>query len=53
MKQLLIALALTSTSVYAAPPVDFDTRVEALRKAVGVPGVGIAIVEKGQTVLAK
>jgi len=53
MKQFLIALALTSTSVYAAPPVDFDTRVEALRKAVGVPGVGIAIVEKGQTVLAK
>ena len=32
MKQFLIALALTSTSVYAAPPVDFDTRVEAVNR---------------------
>jgi CubicO group peptidase (beta-lactamase class C family) len=53
MKRLLIAVALTSTSVHAAPPADFDARVEALRQAVGVPGVGVAIVEKGQTVLAR
>lgn len=53
MKRLLIALALTSTSVHAAPPADFDARVEALRKAAGVPGVGVAIVERGQTVLAR
>lgn len=53
MKRLLIALALTSASVHAAPPADFDARVEALRKAAGVPGVGVAIVEQGKTVLAR
>lgn len=53
MKRLLIAFALASTSAHAAPPADFDARVEALRQATGVPGLGIAIVEKGKTVLAK
>jgi len=29
----------------AAPPANFDDRVESLRKQVGVPGLAIAIVE--------
>lgn len=53
MKPLLIALALAPAVAHAAPPPDFDARVEALRQEVGVPGLGIAIVEQGQTVLAK
>lgn len=56
MKRLLIALlfaSTVSTVAYAEPPKDFDARVDALRKAAGVPGVGIAIVEHGKVVLAK
>jgi CubicO group peptidase (beta-lactamase class C family) len=53
MKPLLIALALAPAVAHAAPPPDFDARVEALRQEVGVPGIGVAIVEQGQTVLAK
>src|SRR5438309_10044234 len=37
----------------AAPPANFDDRVESLRKQVGVPGMAIAIVENGKTSLAK
>ncbi|WP_380878696.1 serine hydrolase [Sphingomonas sp. DBB INV C78] len=53
MKKLVLAFALASTPLAAAPPADFDARVEALRKQVGVPGIAISIVENGQTVLAK
>src|SRR5207302_11220262 len=37
----------------AAPPANFDDRVESLRKHVGVPGMAIAIVENGKVTLAK
>src|SRR5438874_3529067 len=37
----------------AAPPANFDDRVESLRKQVGVPGMAIAIVENGKVTLAK
>ncbi|PZR72628.1 MAG: serine hydrolase [Chthoniobacterales bacterium] len=51
---LFIALALASSvPLFAAPPANFDQRVESLRKQLGVPGVAIAIVENGQTTLAK
>lgn len=61
MKLLATGLALafllgTSTlsgSALAAPPADFDKRVEQLRTSFGVPGVTIAIVEDGQPTLAK
>ena len=51
---LLVVLALgTAAPVNAAPPPDLDRRVEQLRTALGVPGVTIAIVENGQTTLAR
>ena len=50
---LPLVLALAAGPVAAAPPTDFDARVEALRKSVGVPGMAIAIVEEGKTTLAK
>lgn len=54
MKHLATAAALlVCVSALAAPPADFDTRVEALRKQVGVPGMAIAIVENGKVTLAK
>ena len=37
----------------AAPPANFDQRVEELRRASETPGMAIAIVENGKTVLAK
>jgi len=37
----------------AAPPKGFDGRVETLRRQVGVPGLAVAIVEHGQTTLAR
>ena len=37
----------------AAPPENFDDRVESLRQQVGVPGMAIAIVENGKVTLAK
>lgn len=44
---------LASTAAVAAPPRGFDARVEAVRRAAGTPGLAIAIVENGKTVLAK
>lgn len=53
-KKLLIALALASACpALAAPPANFDQRVEDLRTKWGVPGVSIAIVENGQATLAR
>src|SRR5688500_14242530 len=37
----------------AAPPADFDARVEAVLKASEVPGAAIAIVENGEVTLAR
>ena len=48
----LIALATACPSL-AAPPANFDQRVEALRVASQTPGMAIAIVEDGKTVLAR
>ena len=54
MKRLLIFVALSwSASLAAAPPQGFEQRVETLRKAVGVPGVSISIVEDGKVTMAK
>jgi CubicO group peptidase (beta-lactamase class C family) len=52
--RLVVAVAaiLFTTSVNAAPPAGFEQRVEQLRKAFGVPGVTIAIVEDGKVTLA-
>jgi CubicO group peptidase (beta-lactamase class C family) len=48
----VIAL-LAASPTLAAPPANFDARVEALRRASETPGMAIAIVENGKTVLAK
>ena len=49
----LLAAAVLAAPVAAAPPKGFDARVEAVRRAAGVPGMAIAIVENGRTVLSK
>jgi len=48
----LIALAAACPAL-AAPPANFDQRVEELRRASQTPGMAIANVEDGKTVLAK
>ncbi len=50
---LAFALAAASLPLAAAPPADFDTRVESLRAKIGVPGMAIAIVENGEATLAR
>lgn len=50
---LAIALWLAPIAAVAAPPAEFDARVEEVRRAAGVPGMAIAIVENGETTLAK
>jgi CubicO group peptidase (beta-lactamase class C family) len=50
---VLVLLLLCLVNAVAAPPENFDQRVESLRNSLGVPGVSIAIVENGRTVLAK
>jgi CubicO group peptidase (beta-lactamase class C family) len=53
-RTLALALLLaTGAPVLAAPPANLETTVEALRRKIGATGVSIAIVEKGQTTLAK
>lgn len=37
----------------ADPPTGFDARVEEIRAAVGVPGIAVAIVERGKLTLAR
>ena len=49
----LIVLVCFAGPAAAAPPANFDTRVEALRARIGVPGVSLAIVESGATTLAR
>ena len=53
MKRLLFLFLLATVHAGAAPPTGFDTRVEALRHSLGVPGMAIAIVEEGKTTLAR
>ena len=54
MKHFLLAIPLSICAVsIAAPPPDFDTRVETLRKQVRAPGMAIAIVENGKVTFAK
>jgi CubicO group peptidase (beta-lactamase class C family) len=54
MRHLFIATLLIFVApLFAAPPSDFDARVESLRKQTGVPGIAIAIVENGKITLAK
>jgi CubicO group peptidase (beta-lactamase class C family) len=50
---IAFAIALVATSTDAAPPAGFEQRVEQLRKEYGAPGVSIAIVENGETTLAR
>ncbi|HET7317429.1 MAG TPA: serine hydrolase domain-containing protein, partial [Sphingomicrobium sp.] len=47
-----LALVMAAAATSAAPPPGFEQRVEQLRKAMGVPGVTIAIVENGKVTLA-
>ena len=42
-----------ATFAGAAPPADFDARVEQIRNQVGVPGLAVAIVEDGRVALAR
>nr|WP_295375145.1 serine hydrolase [uncultured Sphingosinicella sp.] len=49
----VLMLALVAMPLQAAPPAGFDARVEQLRTSLGVPGVTVAIVENGQTTLAR
>jgi len=54
LKHFLLAIPLSICAVsIAAPPPDFDTRAETLRKQVGAPGMAIAIVENGEVTFAK
>jgi CubicO group peptidase (beta-lactamase class C family) len=48
-----IASAVCTAPALAAPPAGFEARVESLRKAIGVPGMAIAIVEDEKVTLAK
>lgn len=47
---LLLAM---SAPAFAEPPADIGESVETLRQAIGAPGVAIAIVEDGETTLAR
>lgn len=48
-----VLLVLAAGLAQAAPPEDFNARVEAVRKAAGVPGMAVAIVEHGEITLAR
>jgi CubicO group peptidase (beta-lactamase class C family) len=48
-----LALAILSLPLAAAPPAEFDARVESLRSKIGAPGLAIAIVENGEATLAR
>jgi len=50
---VLLVLFILAAPLSAAPPADFDARVESLRTSIGVPGMAIAIVENGATTLAR
>jgi CubicO group peptidase (beta-lactamase class C family) len=47
------AFCLMAATAFAMPPAEFDRRVEEVRKAAGIPGMSIAIVENGEIALAR
>ena len=50
----LVALSLAlPVAAFAAPPDNFEQRIETLRKQVGVPGMAVAIVENDKVTFAK
>jgi CubicO group peptidase (beta-lactamase class C family) len=53
MKKLVLLSLLLVPTAWAAPPADFEARVEAVRTAAEVPGMAIAIVENGEVALAR
>jgi len=52
-KSLGLLLIVASLPAWAAPPANFEARVEAVRKAAEVPGMAIAIVENGAVTLSR
>src|SRR5688572_33190610 len=50
---LLAAAGLLAGAAPAEVPAGFDARVEQVRKAVGVPGLSVAIVQRGKVTLAR
>ena len=46
MKKLLPMFLIAAMPAVAAPPTDFDARVEALRRSIGVPGRDDNVVER-------
>ena len=52
-KSFALVLMVASLPAWAAPPANFEARVEAVRTAAEVPGMAIAIVENGAVTLAR
>lgn len=52
-KLVSLVLIVATLPAWAAPPANFEARVEAVRAAAEVPGLAIAIVENGAITLAK
>ena len=50
---IILVAASLCTWAWAAPPANFEKRVEAVRTAAEVPGMAIAIVENGKVALAR
>ena len=46
MKKLWLVFLIATMSAAAAPPTDFDARVEGLRRSIGVPGRDDNVVER-------
>src|SRR5215218_10782777 len=53
LRLALVAASALCPPALAAPPAGFEQRVEQLRTQYGVPGVSIAVVEDGETTLAR
>ena len=53
MKSSALVLLIASLPAWAAPPANFEKRVDAVRTAAEVPGMAIAIVENGKVTLAR
>jgi CubicO group peptidase (beta-lactamase class C family) len=51
-RSLALLLLVSSLPVWAAPPANFEARVDAVRTAAEVPGMAVAIVENGKVTLA-